>query len=145
MWYCRLYHILMLQHLDAWDLPFESPLRKLILDVAWSYLYHTSFSGIATVLCLFFVPFFLFQIIFTCQSSMPEFRWHDQSEFREIIILMACILVIPILLTGFVESIFPLMIALWIFGGSSLIAFAQFFVLNQVFANVQKAENIERA
>lgn len=41
-------------------------------------------------------------------------------------ILMACILVIPILLTGFVESIFPLMIVLWIFGGSSLIAFAQF-------------------
>lgn len=34
MWYCRLYHILMLQHLDAWDLPFESPLRKLILQAA---------------------------------------------------------------------------------------------------------------
>lgn len=34
MWYCRLYHILMLQHLDAWDLPFESPLQKLILNVA---------------------------------------------------------------------------------------------------------------
>ena len=34
MWYCRLYHIMMLQHLDAWDLPFESPLRKLILEVA---------------------------------------------------------------------------------------------------------------
>ena len=34
MWYCRLYHILMLQHLDAWDLPAESPLRKLILNVA---------------------------------------------------------------------------------------------------------------
>lgn len=34
MWYCRLYHILMLQHLDAWDLPFESTLRKLILEVA---------------------------------------------------------------------------------------------------------------
>lgn len=34
MWYCRLYHILMLQHLDAWDLPSESPLRKMILDVA---------------------------------------------------------------------------------------------------------------
>ena len=34
MWYCRLYHILMLQHLDAWDLPFESPLKKLILDAA---------------------------------------------------------------------------------------------------------------
>lgn len=30
MWYCRLYHIMMLQHLDAWDLPFESSLRKLI-------------------------------------------------------------------------------------------------------------------
>lgn len=30
MWYCRLYHILMLQHLDAWDLPYESALRKLI-------------------------------------------------------------------------------------------------------------------
>ena len=34
MWYCRLYHILMLQHLDAWDLPNESPLRKLIQRTA---------------------------------------------------------------------------------------------------------------
>ena len=34
MWYCRLYHILMLQHLDAWDLPYESALRKLILQTA---------------------------------------------------------------------------------------------------------------
>lgn len=34
MWYCRLYHIMMLQHLDTWDLPFESTLRKLILEVA---------------------------------------------------------------------------------------------------------------
>ena len=34
MWYCRLYHILMLQHLDAWDLPNESALRKLILQTA---------------------------------------------------------------------------------------------------------------
>ena len=34
MWYCRLYHILMLQHLDAWDLPFESTLRKLVLNIA---------------------------------------------------------------------------------------------------------------
>ena len=34
MWYLRLYHILMLQHLDAWDLLSESTLRKLILDVA---------------------------------------------------------------------------------------------------------------
>ena len=32
MGYCRLYHILMLQHLDAWDLPFESTLEKLILN-----------------------------------------------------------------------------------------------------------------
>ena len=31
MWYCRLYNIMMLQHLDAWDLPYESALRKLIL------------------------------------------------------------------------------------------------------------------
>ncbi|WP_243153735.1 hypothetical protein [Blautia wexlerae] len=34
MWYCRLYHILMLQHLDAWDLPSEVTPQKLILDVA---------------------------------------------------------------------------------------------------------------
>lgn len=34
MWYCRLYHIMMLQHLDAWDLPFESTPQKLILEVA---------------------------------------------------------------------------------------------------------------
>lgn len=34
MWYCRLYHILMLQHLGAWDMPFESSLRKSILQAA---------------------------------------------------------------------------------------------------------------
>ena len=34
MWHCRLYHILMLQHLDAWDLPPESTLKKMILDAA---------------------------------------------------------------------------------------------------------------
>lgn len=34
MWYCRLYYIIMLQHLDAWGLPFESTLQKLILEVA---------------------------------------------------------------------------------------------------------------
>lgn len=34
MWYCRLYHIMMLQHLDAWDLPYESSLRKLIQQTA---------------------------------------------------------------------------------------------------------------
>lgn len=34
MWYCRLYHILMLQHLDAWDLPYESTLQKMILQTA---------------------------------------------------------------------------------------------------------------
>lgn len=34
MWYCRLYSIMMLQHLDAWDLPFESDLKRLILQAA---------------------------------------------------------------------------------------------------------------
>lgn len=29
-WYCRLYCIMMCQHLDAWDLPYESPLQKLL-------------------------------------------------------------------------------------------------------------------
>lgn len=32
MWYCRLCHILMLQHLDAWGMPSESSLKKLVLD-----------------------------------------------------------------------------------------------------------------
>ena len=34
MWYYCLYYITMLQHLDTWDLPFESPLRKLIFEIA---------------------------------------------------------------------------------------------------------------
>ena len=34
MWYCRLYHILMLQHLDARDLPSEPTLKKMILQTA---------------------------------------------------------------------------------------------------------------
>lgn len=34
IWYCRLYHITMLQHLDERIFPFESPLETLILNAA---------------------------------------------------------------------------------------------------------------
>lgn len=34
MWYCRLYSILMLQHLDAWNRPYESDFKRLILQTA---------------------------------------------------------------------------------------------------------------
>ena len=34
MWYCRLYCILMLQHLNAWGLPNNSPLRKIVVQAA---------------------------------------------------------------------------------------------------------------
>jgi hypothetical protein len=33
-WYCRLFCIMMCQHLDAWDLPYESALRKRLMQVA---------------------------------------------------------------------------------------------------------------
>lgn len=33
-WYCRLFFIMMCQHLDAWDLPCESSLKKRLLQVA---------------------------------------------------------------------------------------------------------------
>ena len=46
---------------------------------------------------------------------------------------MAAVIVIPILITGFVEQAFPFMITLWIFGGSSLIAYADSYFLNKVF------------
>ena len=34
MWYCRLYNIIMLQHLDAWGLPYKS---SLICQLWWRY------------------------------------------------------------------------------------------------------------
>lgn len=33
-WYCRLYCIMMCQHLDAWDLPYESELKNLLRQAA---------------------------------------------------------------------------------------------------------------
>lgn len=48
-------------------------------------------------------------------------------------ILLVGIMLIPIVVTGYVENLFPIMITLWIFGGSSLIAFGSSFVLNKVF------------
>ncbi len=50
---------------------------------------------------------------------------------------MAGVIAVPILLTGFVEPLFPVMISLWIFGGSSLIAYANSFLLNRVFEKVE--------
>lgn len=34
MWYCRLFCIMMCQHLDAWDLPYDSDLKKRFLQVS---------------------------------------------------------------------------------------------------------------
>ena len=56
-------------------------------------------------------------------------------------ILLVGSIIIPILLTGYVESLFPSMITLWIFGGSSLIAFASSFVLNKVFDSIGVEES----
>ena len=50
--------------------------------------------------CIFFVP----HIIFTFQSTMPEFRWHDHSRFREIIYKKYC-RISNIALTGFIFSL----------------------------------------
>lgn len=49
------------------------------------------------------------------------------------VMLAACILV-PVLLTGFADGLFPFMIAFWIAVGSSLIALAQSMILKKVFA-----------
>lgn len=49
---------------------------------------------------------------------------------------MAAVIIIPVLLTGFIEPIFPIMIAVWIFGGSSLIAYAQSCLLTMVFQKI---------
>lgn len=57
--------------------------------------------------------------------------------------LMAAILIIPILITGFLEPVFPFMITLWIFSGSSLIAFAESYVLNHIFTMASAAVTAE--
>ena len=58
-------------------------------------------------------------------------------------ILLVSVIFIPIVLTGYVESLFPIMIALWIFCGSSLIAFGSSFILNRVFDSIAAAENCQ--
>ena len=49
MWYCRLYHILMLQHLDALDLSSEVHLYY-FHNITASYIYHIKKSE-ATLIC----------------------------------------------------------------------------------------------
>lgn len=51
-------------------------------------------------------------------------------------LLMAAILLVPILVTGYVRPIFPVMIALWLFAGSSLIAYGESFIIHKVFEKV---------
>lgn len=86
MWYCRLYHILMLQHLDAWDLPFESTMEKLILNAAFSFDYYTPFfSGIATVMSIFRV-FFSSKSYLLFKVHISAIAGNNHSGFREIIL-----------------------------------------------------------
>lgn len=55
-------------------------------------------------------------------------------------ILMLSIIFIPIVLTGYVKSFFPIMIVLWMLSGSSLIAFCSSFVLNKIFNRIKVVE-----
>ena len=48
--------------------------------------YNTTFLNIVQAMFISHAYFFVPPIIVTFQSTMPGFRWHDYSRFREIII-----------------------------------------------------------
>ena len=47
--------------------------------------YNTTFLNIVQAMFISHAYFFVPPIIVTFQSTMPGFRWHDYSRFREII------------------------------------------------------------
>ena len=49
--------------------------------------YNTTFLNIVQAMFISHAYFFVPPIIVTFQSTMPGFRWHDYSRFREIISL----------------------------------------------------------
>ena len=49
--------------------------------------YNTTFLNIVQAMFISHAYFFVPPIIVTFQSTMPGFRWHDYSRFREIILL----------------------------------------------------------
>ncbi len=59
--------------------------------------------------------------------------WLCSLQFLPYSIGMAAVVVVPILVTGFVSEIFPMMIALWVFGGSALLAFGISWFARKVF------------
>ena len=65
--------------------------------------YNTTFLNIVQAMFISHAYFFVPPIIVTFQSTMPGFRWHDYSRFREIIIL---IFIIPISLTTHIHAPF---------------------------------------
>ncbi|MDO4340531.1 MAG: DUF624 domain-containing protein [Eubacteriales bacterium] len=96
---------------------------------------------------LFFMVFlallYLFPIQAVFENSVRNILKNSvicSMQYLPYSLLMAAILIMPILITGFWEPVFPFMITLWIFGGSSLIAFAESFVLNHVFTRITASE-----
>lgn len=88
MWYCRLYHIIMLQHLDVWNSPYESAPKKLIYVTTQFILLYIFLQYMAIVMSIFHAYCFNFyfeMIIFTFQSIFSQVFNHNHSNFRKII------------------------------------------------------------
>lgn len=51
-------------------------------------------------------------------------------------LMMAAVLLVPIFITGYIQAVFPVMIALWMFAGSSLIAYGESLIFYRVFEKV---------
>ena len=56
---------------------------------------------------------------------------------------MIALIALPVLITGFVNALYPVMLFLWLFGGSALIAMGDSYLLNRIFSKSLLSDNFD--
>lgn len=83
------------------------------------------------------------QYVFAVQAYFENTVWNTiknsfwlSFRFLPYTVGMLAFIVVPVLVTGFADVLYPVMLPLWLFGGSALIAMGDSYLLNKVFQQV---------
>lgn len=84
------------------------------------------------------------QYVFAIQARYENRVWQTAKNavtlslrFLPYTLILLSVAVVPILITAYVPSIYGVMLSLWLFGGSSLIALADSYILIRVFDKLE--------
>lgn len=112
---------------------------KICLESDQAFLKILALLQMSFLIILFLASMYVFPIQAVFENTMKNI-WKNalicSLRYLPYTLGMAAVVILPILVTGYVQSLFAVMIAFWMSCGSSLIAYGESIFLNKVFRKV---------